>query len=348
MALFQRPTAGLLTVVAVLGVACAPAHASPSGSPVDPSLVATRVTPTLVDINSDLEYAGATGAGTGIVVNPGGEVLTNNHVIEGATSITATAIGTGRSYPADVIGYDRNHDIAMLQLRGASDLGTAPLGDSAQVLVGDSIIGIGNAGGSGGVPTSAPGSVIGLNQTVSVSDDLSGSAKQLAGLIQVDADYRPGDSGGALVNSAAQVIGINTAATPGYQMGSRGGQGFAIPIDEALSIAEHIRTGAASNSVHIGETAFLGVGVADGTSPGPSSMSGALVQRVLSDSPADHVGLRGGDLIVAVDGTPIDSATALTDKFDQHHPGDNVALGWLDRSDQQRTATVTLVSGPAG
>jgi S1-C subfamily serine protease len=328
--------AGLLTVAAAVSGGFPPAQAAPTA----------QVMPALVDIDTALSYQSATGAGTGILLTSGGEVLTNNHVVEGATSITATNVGNGRTYPVDVIGYDRNHDIALLQLRGATDLATAPLGDSSVVAVGDSIVGLGNAGGGGGTPSSAPGTVIGLNQTVTASDDASGSTRQLTGLIQVAADIRPGDSGGALVNTAGQVIGIDTAATPGYKMGSRGGQGFAIPIGQALPIADQIRAG--SGSVHIGGTAFLGVGVSDGRSREPSSVPGAFVQRLLAGGPADQLGLTDGDLIVSVDSNPVDSATTLTDVFDQHHPGDKVVLGWLDGSGRQHTQTVTLVAGPVG
>jgi S1-C subfamily serine protease len=148
------------------------------------------------------------------------------------------------------------------------------------------------------------------------------------------------------VNAAGQVIGVNTAASVGYEMGSRGGQGFAIPINTALGIVGQIRSSAASDSVHIGATALLGVEITDGGIRG--SGSGALVQDVLSGGPADGVGLGHGDLIVALDGSPVDSATALTDVMDRHHPGDNVAVVWLDRSGQQKTATVTLGSGPVG
>ena len=155
--------AALLLVPAFLA---APAHAAPAPplpvapqAPLDQSAVMGQVTPGLVDINTTLDYQGAVGAGTGIVLDPSGEVLTNNHVIEGATAITATSLANGRTYPVDVIGYDRTNDIALVRLRGAGDLPVAALGTSSSVAVGDPIAAIGNAGGAGGAPSFAPGTV---------------------------------------------------------------------------------------------------------------------------------------------------------------------------------------------
>jgi S1-C subfamily serine protease len=363
-----RWSLGLLAIAAVLGLALGsvpPAQASPvdliapslspsaSGldllreapaDPVDPSATLAQVAPTIVDINTTLNYQSAQGAGTGIVLNPTGEVLTNNHVIEGATSITATSIGNGHSYPVDVIGYDRSHDIALVQLRGATDLIPAALGDSSRVAIGDPIVAIGNAGGVGGAPTPAPGKVTALNQRVTATDDVSGDLRSVDGLIQVAADIRPGDSGGPLVNGGGQVIGVNTAASDGYQMGTRVGQGFAIPIGTALDIATQIRSGAPSGSVHIGDTAFLGVGITNDDRTG----SGARISQVLRGTPAEQIGLAPGDLIVSVDGTNVDSPTTLTNLFDHRHPGDNIRLGWVDRAGRPHDAPVTLAVGPVG
>ncbi len=169
--------------------------------------------PGLVDVNSTLGYEGASGAGTGIVLTSTGEILTNNHVIDGATSISVTDVGNGKTYKATVVGYDKSHDIAVLQLQGASGLKTAKIGDSSKATVGESVVAIGNAGGTGGTPSAAGGSIIALNQQITASDELGGASEQLTGLIEVNADVQPGDSGGSLVNSAGQVIGIDTAAS---------------------------------------------------------------------------------------------------------------------------------------
>src|SRR5690606_24636486 len=194
--------AALFLVPAVLA---APAHAAPTPllpvapqTPLDQSAVMGQVTPGLVDINTTLDYQGAVGAGTGIVLDPSGEVLTNNHVIEGATAITATSLANGRTYPVDVVGYDRANDIALVRLRGAGDLPVASLGTSSSVAVGDPIAAIGNAGGAGGAPSFAPGTITELGASVRAQDESGGGSRELNDLIRVAADVRPGDSGGPL------------------------------------------------------------------------------------------------------------------------------------------------------
>src|SRR5262249_58525303 len=131
--------------------------------------IAAKVSGALVDINVTFAYQGA-GAGTGIVVSSSGEVLTNNHVINGATRITATDVGNGRTYDATVVGYDPSHDIAVLQLKGASGLATATLGNSSKLSVGDPVVGVGNAGGVGGTPSSAGGKVTALDRWITPPD----------------------------------------------------------------------------------------------------------------------------------------------------------------------------------
>jgi S1-C subfamily serine protease len=314
----------------------------------DPDAAVGPVITGIVDIDASLDLQHADARGTGIVLNSTGEVLTNNHVVAGGSAIVATDLGNKQHYTVDVIGYDRGHDIALLQLRGASDLATAPLGDSSTVAVGDPVVGIGNAAGTGSPPSIEPGSVSALDTSVSAVDELSGVARQLTGLIQSSSKLRPGDSGGPLVNAAGQVVGIDAAATPGYKVGGGGGGGFSIPIDQALDIAAQIRNGAASASVHIGDTAFLGVAPDDGKGKTDASVTGALVTGLVVDGPAARAGLGLGDLITGVDGVPINSAAALTDLLDQHHPGDSVTLNWFDASGVPHSAQVILASGPVG
>jgi S1-C subfamily serine protease len=334
-----RGSLRLLSVLAVmgLGLATAPAHASPltPPAPLDASTALGQVGPQIVDIDAKLGYQSAIGAGTGIVIDPNGVVLTNNHVIAGATNLTARSIGNGQTYPATVIGYDRNHDIAVVQLAGGG-LPAANIGNSGTVTVGEPIVSMGNAGGAGGAPSAVDGRVAALNQTVSASDALTGSNETLVGLIQVDAAIRPGDSGGPTVNAANQVIGLNTAASENFHLGR--GQGFAIPINEAMAIAGQIRSGASSPTVHIGPTAFLGVGVNDA-----AGGAGAVVRQVIPTGPAAGAGINPGDVITSVNGQPVNSATALTNILDQHHPGDGVSVGLGDRS-----SNVTLADGPPG
>jgi S1-C subfamily serine protease len=341
----------LVSVLAVvglgLGLATVPVSASPSTlaldrfsdrprAPLDPSGIVGQVGPQVVDISTRFGFNNAVGAGTGIIIDPGGVVLTNNHVISGATDISAFAVGNGQNYAVDVVGYDRTADVAVLQLRGGGGLPSANIGGG--VGIGDPIVALGNAGGQGGTPSAVAGKVVALNQTVSATDTLTGADETLGGLIQADAAIRPGDSGGPMVNSAGQVIGMNTAATDSYKMS--GGQGFAIPIGTAMGVAGAIRAGAASNVVHIGPTAFLGLGVSD------NGGNGARVARVVGSGPAAAAGISAGDVITAVDNVPINGATAMTDVLVPHHPGDTVVLHWRSTGGGDRSAPVTLADGP--
>jgi S1-C subfamily serine protease len=180
-----------------------------------------------------------------------------------------------------------------------------------------------------------------LNRTVNAEDSLTGSSEEVSGLIEVAAPVRPGDSGGPLVNGAGQVIGVVTAASVNFQMGPAG-KGFAIPINDAMAVAGQIRSGAPSGNVHVGQPVLLGVGV----STAPRDQPGIIVRDVMRGGPADRAGIAIGDVITALDGTSLDSATTLTYVLDRHYPGDVIDVTWIDRSGQQRTGKAALVSGP--
>jgi S1-C subfamily serine protease len=333
----RRLVPALLTALAAVLALVAPATSV--AAPADIGVAAAAVEPAVVQITTKIDYQQAIGTGTGTVIDPGGVVLTNYHVVAGANTITGT-VG-GRDYPIDLVGYDRKHDIAVLQLRGAGGLPAAPIGDSGQVVVGEPTVGLGNARGVGAPLTHETGPVSALNRTVNAEDALTGSSEEVNGLIEVAADVRPGDSGGPLVNGAGQVIGVVTAASVNFQMGPAG-KGFAIPINDAMAVANQIRSGAPSASVHIGQPTLLGVGV--GTQP--RSGGGIIVRDVMLGGPAAQAGLATGDVLTNLDGTSLDSATTLTYVLDRHYPGDVVDLTWIDRSGQERTGKATLVSGP--
>jgi serine protease Do len=326
----------LIAVAAVLAL-LAPATAV--AAPADTEAAAAAVAPAVVQITTKIDYQQAIGTGTGTVIDPGGVVLTNYHVVAGANTVTGT-VG-GRDYPADLVGYDRKHDIAVLQLRGAGGLTAAPIGDSGQVVVGEPTVGLGNARGVGAPLTHETGPVSALNRTVNAEDSLTGSSEEVNGLIEVAAPVRPGDSGGPLVNSAGQVIGVVTAASVNFQMGPAG-KGFAIPINDAMAVAGQIRSGAPSGTVHIGPPVLLGVGVSTQPRNGP----GIIVRDVMRGGPADQAGIAIGDVITVLDGTSLDSATTLTYVLDRHYPSDVVDLTWIDRSGQERTGKAALVPGP--
>ncbi len=228
-----------------------------------------------MDINTNLSYQNEQAAGTGMVLTSDGEVLTNNHVIDGATSISVTDVGNGKTYSASVVGYDRTGDIAVIKLSGASGLQTVTT-NGGSAAVGQAVVGVGNAGGTGGTPSAAGGSITALDQSITASDNGGGNAENLTGLIEVNAGIQPGDSGGSLVNTQGQVIGMDTAASAdsGYQVSAT--QAYAIPINTALSVAHKIIAGQASSTIHIGPTGFLGLGI--GSSP--SRQLGRTGQRV--------------------------------------------------------------------
>ncbi|MBV9659558.1 MAG: trypsin-like peptidase domain-containing protein [Acidimicrobiales bacterium] len=321
---------------------------SPSAEPAraNTASAASRIDDALVDVNTTFGYQGAAGAGTGIVLTSNGEVLTNNHVIDGATSIQVTDVGNGRTYTATVVSYDKAADVAVLQLQGASGLSAANIGNSSSVAVGQQVLAAGNAGGVGGTPSHASGTITALDQAITASDELDGSSEQLSGLIETDANIQPGDSGGPLVSSSGQVIGIDTAASSNYSFDSSSNQsateGYAIPINDALSIARQIESGVSTSSVHVGTTGFLGVLVASGY----YGSSGATISSVVPNGPAAQAGLASGDVITSVDGHTVSSPNDLSSLLAGEHAGTKVSIGWTDTAGQTHTGNVVLGSGP--
>jgi S1-C subfamily serine protease len=367
--------AGVGALIGSMNTGAAGTATAVSKTMLSTSQIASRVDPALVDVVSTDGYQGATSAGTGIVLSSNGEVLTNNHVVNGATSIKVTDIGNGKTYTASVVGYDASHDVAVIQLQGASGLTTASLGNSSTVQAGDSVTALGNAEGKGGTPSVASGTVTALNQSITASDELSSVSEQLTGLIETNAPIQPGDSGGSLVNSYGQVIGMDTAAgSSGQSQGQSATvtQAYAIPINEAVSIAQQIESGTTTADVHIGATAFLGLelqgsssnsdgsgsfggsggfggfGGSDGSSGqnGQSGTTGVTIAGTVSGSPAANAGLAQGDTITAIGGQSVNSAEDVAHSLVKYHPGNSVSITWVDQTGQSQTTTVTLASGP--
>ncbi len=341
-------------VVALAAGGTAWATAGGSSAPLSTAAIASKIDPGLVDITSTVGYQSTTAEGTGMVLTSSGEVLTNNHVIEGATSIKARDVGNGQTYTAKVVGYDNTDDVAVLQLEGASGLATVSVGSSSGLATGQKVVAIGNAEGKGGTPAVVTGSITALGATVTAEDEISGAAEHLTDMVQTNAQIEPGDSGGPLVNSYGQVIGIDTAAStaaPG-QYGTTSAtttQAFSIPIDRALSIAGQIEAGTSSATVHIGATAFLGVEVESSSASygGYGQSQGVPVEGALQGTPAAAAGLGQGDTIVSVGGHQVTSASDLQSVMEQYHPGNKVSVEWTDLYGQMHTATVTLTNGPA-
>jgi S1-C subfamily serine protease len=310
----------------------------------DAEAIAAKVVPAVVNINTTLANGAA--AGTGMVITASGEVLTNNHVINGATSISVQIGGTGAVRTAKVLGYSVTDDVALLQIEGGSGLKTVTTGKSTQLLVNDDVVAIGNALGRGGVPANTAGTVAALNQTITASDDNGANSETLPGMIQIAAGIQPGDSGGPLVDANGRVVGMTTAAqvNGGRFRQAASNTGYAIPIERALSIVHQIEAGQGSTTVHIGTRAILGVQVQ--TQSDASVGSGASVADVQSGSTADSAGIGAGDVIITVEGKTSASANDLTTALAPRHAGDKVDIGWVDASGQRHTQSITLASGP--
>ncbi|MBV8981418.1 MAG: trypsin-like peptidase domain-containing protein [Acidimicrobiia bacterium] len=340
---------GSIAVVGLYGVARRNAGlARPPATPtVAPVAGGSAVDAAVVDIVTALGYQHGQAAGTGIVLTPTGEILTNHHVVQGATAISVTDVGNGHTYTGSVVGYDATDDVAVVQLKSASGLKTADLGDSSKLSVGESVLAVGNAGGVGGPPSEAPGAVTALNRSIAAANE-DGSAEQLTGLIQTSARLLAGDSGGPLVDSAGRVIGVDTAGSARFTFRNANAGGFAVPINKAMTIARQIVAGHASSTVHIGPSAFLGVEIQPSQSRFGSDSSGADVAGVLSGTTAERAGLGAGDVITSLGTLRISSPTDLSAAMQQHHPGDRVTIGWIDQAGDAHSAAVTLAAGPVG
>ncbi|MEV0947158.1 trypsin-like peptidase domain-containing protein [Rhodococcus sp. NPDC049939] len=321
------------------------AQAPYSTAPAEPQIVLTpeeieaRVIPTVVALVADTGLVET--AGTGIVLTPDGVVLTSQHVIDGALDITAVSLGTGAQYVADVLGYDSSRDIAVLQLRGARDLASATLAEDSTVRIGDPVIAVGNADG-GGMPMTTGGFVTDLRQTITARSSTDGSLNRLDGMIEIDAPVRPGDSGGPLVDVTATVVGVNTAGNASSDPSEPAPaqpRSFAVPIATAMTIVDQIRAGRTSATVHIGDTALLGLSVTN-------HARGAEVLWVSLGTPADDAGIQIGDVITDFAGVPIRSPDDLRELMIAHHPGDTVEVHWIDEAGRQHTTTITLEEGP--
>ena len=313
---------------------------------------AARLIPAVVDINTTIQTANSTAkaAGTGLILTSSGDVLTNNHVVQGAISVEVTIQGRSGSFTADVVGVDPTEDLAVIHIRGVSGLPTVPFADSSKLQIGQTVVAIGNALGLGGTPRVTQGSITDLNQTITASEN-GNNPEQLSGMIQSDAQISPGDSGGALANTAGQVVGIITAGQTSSFSTEASRIAYAIPSSTAVRIANQIRSGRSGGGVIIGPVGYLGVGVetldsATASKLGLNISSGALVRSVQKGSPAESAGITQGSVITAINSTTIDTSTSLGTALHAFKPGQSVSVTWVSGS-ATRTANVNLTTGPA-
>jgi S1-C subfamily serine protease len=322
-----------------------------AASNVDGTSAEAAVNNAVVDIDATDGYSGEEDAGTGMVITSNGDVLTNNHVVDGATSVTVTLVQTGQTFRARVLGTDATDDVALLKLRGASNLATIKVGDAGSVTAGIGVAAVGNALGRAGAPTVTTGSITGTGRSITASDEGSSRSESLSGMLETDADIVSGDSGGPLVDSSGQVIGMDTAANsgssePGIEPTAitSSNDGFAIPITSALAIARKIAAGSASATVVIGTPGFLGVQL-DTQS---ADTSGALtVAGVVPDGPAATGGIAAGDTLTTVNGKTLSSQADLTAALDATRSGSRTTVGWTDAQGGAHQVTLTLAAGPA-
>jgi S1-C subfamily serine protease len=287
------------------------------------------------------------GVGSGVVYDAGGLVLTNNHVVEGATSLTVS-LPDGRVYEGKVLGGDPQMDLAVLKIRPAAGeaLPVAPLGNSATLEVGDWVVAIGNALGLPGGPTVTAGVVSAVGRAIQEPSGVPGEpGPYLYDLIQTDAAINPGNSGGPLFNLAGEVVGINTlgAGSDGDVMAQ--GIGFAIAIDTARPVADQLVTTGRVAHAYLG-VAYAPVTLAVAQQLGLQVKQGLVLTQVATGSPAATAGLRPRDVVRAVDGQPVTDETTLGRVLSRRRPGDRLGVT-LVRGAQQVTLDITLGERPA-
>ena len=335
-----------------------PTGATGAPAEINTAAVAKAVEPAVVDVNTvldPLEGGGATaGAGTGMIVSPDGEIVTNNHVVSGADRITVTVPGHG-THQATFVGSDPTEDIAVIKVTGLSNLPTIRWANSSAVQVGTSVVAIGNALGLGGEPTVTQGIISATGRTITAADQTGANPETLHGLLQTDAPIAPGNSGGPLVNASDQVVGMDTAAASAGSVGAS--LGFAIPSNRVRTVAGEIAAHEHLAGLVYGRPTFLGVEVVSssqatsnpfglgfgsfgfgsfgfgsfGANPfglGPSTPTkpGVVVEAVDPGSGAANAGLQAGEEITAVDGTAVRTPAALSKVVKSHKPGQELTL----------------------
>jgi S1-C subfamily serine protease len=348
--------------------------------PLSDAVIRAKIEPSVVDVTATLTYDNETASGTGFVIDGRtGLILTNNHVIRDATSVTVTVPATDQAYQADIVGVDVTADVAVLQIRPVAGLHGVPLGDSTTVTAGAQVMSFGNQAGAGGSPAVAPGVITGTDRTIQADDGAAGFSETLHGMLATTARIEPGDSGGPLADSSGTVIGVDTAAGTGGA-----DTGYAIPINAAMAADRQITGRQPGQGISLGVDGFLGVIVGSGTARSPAVQqaqersvvagaanrssspgcvltqedvttpariapvaAGALVVGVLCDTGAATAGIAAGDVITTADGHQVQSPAALTAIVAGCRPGTVVPVTWVSTAGLARTARIRLSPAPA-
>ena len=285
----------------------------------------------LVRIVSTMKYDGGKAAGTGMVLTSDGEVVTNHHVVQGATSIAVKVMSTGRTYTATVVGADATKDVAVLQLQDATGLASVTP-DADGISTGSAVTAVGDGNGTVDHLSAATGTVMAANQSITTRSEGSASGERLTGLLEISSDVVPGYSGGATYDADGRVVGMTTAASSG----SDDVVGYAVPIATVLRVADDLENGVRSTAYSYGRPAFLGIGLGDGT-----TVAGAY-----AGTPAARVGLGQGDTVTAIAGRAVTTQAQLRAAVAAHRPGDRIAVSWTDATGARHTRTLTLTQGP--
>lgn len=301
---------------------------------VDVAAVVDRISPSVVTVVASAQgnFGPGRSTGTGVVITSDGEILTNSHVIEDSDEVFVLFGDSIDPIPAEVMAADPGNDLALLKV-DLDDLTPAVFADPESISIGDEVVAVGFALDLDGGPTVTRGIVSALNRTIANSDGA------LDGLIQTDAAISSGNSGGPLLNASGEVVGINTAVFQSSMNTAANNVGFAISVGEALPVIETLR-GLAAGETRV--EGYLGVGLEDRRDGG----RGAVITEVGADSPASTAGIEPGDIVVDVDGTPIDGQGALIAAIRDRSPGDTIAIEVL-RGGSRLTLTATLVERPA-